>query len=87
MSDAAPLDPHDPQTRLRNMVMDFFYKQICEGKTNQEIFKKLHSTGMPSVSEPELNAIRRKFKEREAKFPDTMRKFRERLGVKPIIIT
>lgn len=80
-------EPIDPQTQVRNMLLDFFYKQICEGKTNQEIFKKLRSTDLPPVSEPELNALRRKFKEQEARFPEKMREFRQRLGVKPIIIT
>lgn len=86
MTGPAPSDPADPQTQVRNMVLDFFYKQVCEGKTNQEIFKKLHSTGLPPVSEPDLNALRRKFKEMEARSPEKMRQFRERLGVKPIIV-
>lgn len=86
MSEAAPSDPADPQTQVRNMVLDFFYKQVCEGKTNQEIFKKLHSTSLPPVSEPELNALRRKFKEMETRAPEKMREFRKRLGVKPLIV-
>lgn len=81
MTEPATFDFQDPQTRLRNMVMDFFYKQIRLGKTNQEIFAKLHSTSLPPVSETELNALRKKFKEMEARAPEKMSEFRKRLNV------
>lgn len=71
----------DPQTKLRNMVLDFFYKQIRLGKTNQEIIARLHKTNLPPVNEDRINLFRREFKEKEAKFPEKMRKFRERLKV------
>lgn len=82
MSDEARYyDPADPQSKLRNMLLDFFYKQIRLGKTNQEIFKKLHSTSMPPVSETDLNGLRQKFKEMEARVPEKMQRFRQKLKV------
>lgn len=77
----------DPQTKLRNMVLDFFYRQIASGKTNAEIFKKLHSTDLPPVNEVQLNAIRAEFRKKEQQFPEKMKRFRERLGIKQTVIT
>jgi hypothetical protein len=81
MTESAPLDPHDAQTKLRNMVLDFFYKQVRLGKSNAEILRKLQSTDMPPVSEMELNALRAKFKAMEQRYPEKLSKFREKLKV------
>lgn len=81
MTESAPLDPHDAQTKLRNMVLDFFYKQVRIGKSNAEILRKLQSTDMPPVSEMELNALRAKFKAMEQRAPAKMAEFRQKLKV------
>lgn len=70
-----------PQQKLHNMVLDFLYKHISSGKTNQEIFRLLEKTTLPPMNNDELEAIRIKFKEREQAFPEQMRAFRERLKV------
>lgn len=69
------------------MVLDFFYKQICLGKTNAEILLKLQSTDLPMVTEERVNLFRKEFREKEVKFPDKMKLFRQRLGIKQTIIT
>ena len=74
-------DPADPQTKLRDIVLSFFYQQIRQGKTNQEIFHKMHSTDMPPVTEAQLNALRHEFRVKEQKYPEKMAKFRQMLKV------
>lgn len=79
--DPAPFDPQDPQTKLRNMVLDFFYGLYRRGKTNAEILKRLQSTDMPPVTEAELNLLRLKFKTLEERQPAKMAEFRRRLKI------
>ena len=81
MSEPRYHDPQDPQSKLRNVLLDFFYKQIRLGKTNAEIFRKLQSTDMPSVSEAELNSLRVRFKAMEQRHPAKLAEFRQKLKV------
>lgn len=70
-----------PHQKLHNMILDFLYRHICNGKTNQEIFRLLESTTMPPMSNDALEAIRLQFKEKEAAHPEQMATFRKRLKV------
>jgi hypothetical protein len=81
MSEPRYADPEDPQTKVRNMVYDFFYRLVRQGKTNAEIFRQLQSTDLPPISESDLNALRLKFKQFEQRSPERMAKFRQNLRV------
>lgn len=72
-----------PQQQLHNLVLDFLYRHICLGKTNQEIFREMEQRAqvLPPMSETELNKVRADFKEREQMFPEKMQEFRRRLKV------
>jgi hypothetical protein len=67
--------------QVHNLILDFLYKNICRGKTNQEIFRLLESTTMPPMTNDELEAIRLRFKEKELANPERMAEFRRRLKV------
>jgi len=72
-----------PQQRLHNMVLDYLYKMICKGKTNQDIFRDMerNSRLLPPMTNDELNALRQRFKDKEAENPEKMAEFRRRLKV------
>lgn len=70
-----------PQQTLHNMVLDFLYRNICRGKTNQEIFRLLEKTTLPPMNNDALEAIRLQFKDKEAAHPERMAEFRRRLKV------
>lgn len=72
-----------PQQQLHNMVLDFLYREICRGKSNQQIFQEMEKRAnmLPPMSEEELNAVRQRFKEKELAHPQRMASFRTRLGV------
>jgi len=72
-----------PSAKIHNMVLDFFYKRICQKKTNAEIFKEMQkaSVVLPPMSNDELEGLRQKFKEMEHKHPAKMAEFRKRLKV------
>lgn len=73
-----------PQKQIHNMVLDFLYREICRGKTNQEIFRAMEkaSTMLPPMNNEELDAVRERFKERERTHPAKMAEFRSKLGIR-----
>lgn len=72
-----------PPQQIHNMVLDFLYRHVCQGKTNQEIARELEKKAnmLPPMTEDQLNLVRAQFKEKEAAHPEQMAKFRKRLGV------
>lgn len=70
-----------PEQKLHNMVLDFLYRQICKGKTNQEIFRDMESKSLPTMTNDELEGVRLRFKDKELSHPQRMAMFRNRLGV------
>jgi hypothetical protein len=76
-----PLDPTDPQTKIRCKTMDYFYAQIRRGLTNKEIFADASRRALPPFNENDLNGLRLQFKAYEQKLPEKMAKIRARLKV------
>lgn len=72
-----------PQQQLHNLVLDFLYRNICLGKSNQEIFREMEKSAqvLPAMSNEEMNAVRERFKEKEREHPAKMASFRKRLRV------
>jgi len=81
MSEPVYFDPESAQTKIYNMAMDFFYKHIRLGKTNQEIFREAQKRSLPPFDETQLNGLRVKFKTMEQKQPEKMARFRKNLGL------
>ena len=69
------------QTRLRDMVLDFVYKHICQKHTNDQINDALKAKNLPTLAPEELSGLRNFFKAAESEHPQKMAKFRQRLGV------
>lgn len=71
------------EQQIHNMVLDFFYKHVCQGKTNQEIARELEKKAnmLPSMTFEQMDLVREQFKEKEAAYPEKMALFRNRLGV------
>lgn len=69
--------------QIHNMVLDFLYRQICLGKTNQQICQELEKKAnmLPPMTFDQIDIIRQQFKQKEEAFPDKMARFRARLGV------
>lgn len=82
-SDRAKILAMTPSAQIHNMVLDFLYRHICQGKTNQQICQELEKKAnmLPPMTFDQLDIVRKQFKEKEASHPEKMAKFRARLGV------
>lgn len=67
---------------LHNLTLDCLYKLHCEKADNAAIRRELEHKHLPPMTEEQIEMFRNEFKEKELKFPEQMRRFRDRLGVK-----
>ncbi len=64
---------------LSNFLMDFLYKQIKTGATNEQINRRLKGKRMPKMEPDKLNGLREWFKQAEHHQPEKMAEFKKRL--------
>lgn len=71
------------EQQIHNMVLDFFYRLVCQGKSNQDIARELEKKAnmLPPMTFEQMDLVRSQFKEKEAAYPEKMALFRKRLGV------
>lgn len=71
-----------PESALHNMTLDMLYKMVREKRTNAQIRDELARRRLPPLDDEQLGNFRGEFRAKEIKFPDQMRVFRRKLGVK-----
>lgn len=67
---------------VHNMTLDCLYKLHCEKVDNASIRRELERKHLPPMSDEQIAMMRQEFQEKELRFPEKMRQFRERLNVK-----
>lgn len=71
-----------PEAALHNLTLDLLYRFVCEKKTDAQIRDQLQRRRLPPLTDEQLSNFRGEFRARELKYPNEMRVFRRRLGLK-----
>lgn len=67
---------------LHNLTLDCLYRMHCEKCDNVAMRRELEKKHLPPLTDEQIAMFRQQFQERELKFPEQMRRFRDRLGIK-----